>query len=158
MEGVSVIMEILRRLLRFPVTAPPDAVVIDQGVYFDSLELRQQRWREDEEEEERQRLRVAMMVWEWARDVVRYRCKRPLPPKLPRAGVVRVWLDGLLVQEIFALSQADGFAILHHIYGSDRITNVRVVQALPVSRLRFPALKPEPDFSRPGSGGGPRRK
>jgi hypothetical protein len=153
------IIEILRRLLRVPVPAPPDAVVyIDQGVYFDSLALRQKRWREDEEEEERQRLRVAYMIWEWARDVVRKRTKLPLPAKLPRNDVVRDWLDGLWVQEIFALSQADGGEILEHIYGSERITNVRIVQKLPVSTLRFPAPKAEPDFSRPGSGGGPRRK
>lgn len=152
------IIDIVRRLLHVPVPAPPDAVVIDQSVYFDSLEERQQRWRDDEEEEERQRVRVAYMVWEWARDVVRKRTKVPLPPKLPRNDVVRDWMNGLWVQEVFALSNADGFSIMHHIYSDIRLEGVRRVQMLPESTLRFPAPKPEPDFSRPGAGGGPRRK
>ena len=151
------IIAILRRLLRVPVPAPPDAVVIDQGAYFDSLKLRQQRWREDEKEAELQRMRVALMVWEWARDVVRYRCKRPLPPKLPRAGVVRDWLDGLWVQEIFALSQSNGGEILDHIYGDERIINVRRVQPLPPAELRFPASKAEQDDGSRGGGAGPRK-
>jgi hypothetical protein len=48
-------------------------------------------------------------------DVVPYRSKRPMPAKLPRTGVVRDWLKGLQVQEIFALAQADGWSIKHHI-------------------------------------------
>jgi hypothetical protein len=151
------IIDILRRLLRILVPAPPDALVIDQGVYFDVLQRRQQRWREDEEEEERQRQRIAYMVWDWARDVVRYRCKRPLPAKLPRAGVIREWLDGLHVQEIFALAQADGFLIMHHIYSDIRIDGVRRVQPLPAAELRFPAPKIEQDDGRRGAGGGPRK-
>jgi hypothetical protein len=137
-----VIIDIVRRLLHVPVPAPPDAVVIDQSVYL----------------EERQRVRVAYMVWEWARDVVRKRTKVPLPPKLPRNDVVRDWMNGLWVQEVFALSNADGFSIMHHIYSDIRLEGVRRVQMLPESTLRFPAPKPEPDFSRPGAGGGPRRK
>lgn len=149
------IIDIIRRLLRVPV--PPDAVVIDQVSYFDSLARRQQRWREDEEEAERQRQRIAYMIWEWARDVVRKRTKLLLPPKLPR-GEVRIWLDGLYVQEIFALSQADGFAIMHHIYSDIRIDGVRRVQKLPPAELRFPAPKSEQDDGSRGAGGGPRRR
>jgi hypothetical protein len=62
------------------------------------------------------------------------------------------------VQEVFALSKSNGFLIAHHIYGDARIEGVRRVQKLPESVLMFPAPKAEPDFSRPGSGGGPRRK
>jgi hypothetical protein len=153
-----VIIEAIKRLFRTaPQPAAPDTIVVDQAAYYDSLDRRQQRWREDEEEAERQRLRIAFVVWEWARDVVRYRCKRPLPPVLPRTGVVREWLDGLYVQEIFALSNADGYAIMHHVYGDDAITNVRRVQKLPASELRFPEPKAEQDTGRPGAGGGPRR-
>jgi hypothetical protein len=148
----------LRRLLRIPVPAPHDAVVIDQAAYFDSLKLRQQRWREDEEEAERQRLRVALMVWEWARDVIRKRTKLPLPPKMPRNDVVRDWMNGLVVQEIFAMAQSNGFAIMHHIYGVDRIDGVRRVQPLPEATLKFPAPKIAPeDGGAAGGGGGPRR-
>jgi hypothetical protein len=154
------LIETIRQLLhiRVPVSDPNDALVIDQGIYFDVLQRRQQRWREDEEEEGRQRQRIAYMVWDWARDVVRYRCKRPLPAKLPRAGVVREWLDGLHVQEIFALAQADGFSIMHHIYSDIRIDGVRRVQPLPVAELRFPVPKiAQDDVGRAGAGGGPRK-
>ena len=152
-------IDLMRRLLRIrvPVSAPNDAVVIDQGVYFDTLANRQRRWREDEEEAERQHQRVACMVWDWARDVVRYRYKRQMPAKLPRAGVVREWLDGLFVQEIFALAQADGFLIMHHIYSDIQIDGVRRVQPLPAAELRFPAPKIEQDDGRRGAGGGPRK-
>jgi hypothetical protein len=153
------IIETIKRFFRpAPQRVAPDTAVVDQGAYFDSLRRRQQRWQEDEEEEERQRQRIAYMVWEWSRDVVRKRTKLPLPARLPRNDVVRDWLNGLYVQEIFALSRADGFLIVHHIYSDIRIEGVRRVQKLPESTLRFLAPKAEPDFSRPGSGGGPRRK
>jgi hypothetical protein len=157
--GMIMIIETIKRFFGTAhQPAPPETVIVDQGAYFDSLKLRQQRWQEDEEEEERQRQRVAYMVWEWARDVVRKRTKLPLPPKLPRNDVVRDWMNGLFVQEIFALSKSDGFAIMHHIYSDIRIENVRPVQKLPESALRFPAPQPEPDCSRPGASGGPGRK
>lgn len=153
------IIESIKRLFSTPQPAPVEKVTVDQGAYYDALERKSRRWREDEEEAERQRQRIASMVWEWARDTVRYRCKRPLPAKLPRAGVVREWLDGLHVQEIFALANADGWSIQHHIYAAALIEGVRRVQKLPPAELRFPALAiPNDDAGRGGGGGGPKRR
>jgi hypothetical protein len=142
-----------------PQPAPVEKTIIDQRSYYDALERKSRRWREDEEEAERQRQRIAGMVWEWARDTIRYRSKRPLPAKLPRAGDVREWLDGLHVQEIFALSKADGFSIQHHIDAGALIAGVRRLQKLPPAEIRFPARKiADEDVGRAGGGGGPRRR
>jgi hypothetical protein len=79
--------------------------------------------------------------------------------KLPRTGVVREWLDGLHVQEIFALSKSDGWSIQHHIYADALIAGVRRVQKLPPAELRFPARRiSDEDVGRAGGGGGPRRR
>jgi hypothetical protein len=99
------------------------------------------------------------VVWEWARDTIRNRCKRPLPSKLPRADVIRDWLDGLTVQEIFALSKSDGWSIQHHIYADALIAGVRKVQKLPPADIRFAARKiADEDVGRAGGGGGPRKR
>ena len=142
-----------------PQPAPVEKTIIDQRSYYDALDRKSRRWREDEEEAERQRQRIASMVWEWARDVVRKRSKLPLPAKIPRADVIRDWLDGLAVQEIFALSKADGWQVKHHIYGNALIDGVRRVQKLPLAEIRFPAPKiSDEDVGRAGGGGGPRRR
>jgi hypothetical protein len=150
-------IDIIKRLFLGSPVPSRDAVVIDQSAYFDSLKVRQQRWREDEEAEAKGRLRTALMIAEWARDTIRKRMKISLPTKLPRDAVLRAWLEGLWLQEIFLLSKSpDGYAIRDHVYGDERIAGVRVVQMLPKSVLRFPMSKIDDD-SRPGSGGGPRK-
>lgn len=153
------ILESILRIFR-PAPAAPDAVVIDQGAYYDALKRKQQRWQEDEEEEERHRERVAFLVWEWARDVVRSRSKQPMPPKMPRDVLLRAWLNGLCVQELFVLANSDGWAIKHHIYVGALIEGVRRVQPLPEAELRFPApvIATEEMFRDRASGGGPRRR
>jgi hypothetical protein len=153
------VIESIKRLFVRPQPEPVEKTVIDQGAYYDSLARRQRRWREDEEEAERQRQRIASMVWEWARDTVSKRSKLPLPAKLPRVGVVREWLDGLAVQEIFALAKSDGWSIQHHIYAGALIAGVRRVQKLPPAEIRFPAPKiSDEDVGRSVGGGGPRRR
>jgi hypothetical protein len=152
-------IDIIKRLFLGSPAPSRDAVVIDQASYFDSLKVRQQRWREDDEAEARGRLRAALMIAEWARDTNRKRMKIPLPTKLPRDAVLRAWLEGLWLQEIFLLSKSpDGYAIRDHIYGDERIGGVRVVQVLPESVLRFPMSKiADDDTGRAGSGGGPKK-
>jgi hypothetical protein len=150
----------IKRLFRPAPPAASEVVVIDQGAYYDVLARRQQRWREDEEDTEREQERIAYLVWEWARDVVRDRGKRPLPAKLPRTGVVRDWLNGLYVQELFALANSDGWSIRHHIYAGALIEGVRRVQPLAEAELRFPEPKisTEDVFRGSSSGDGPRRR
>ena len=83
-----------------------------------------------------------------------------MPPKLPRAGVLRQWLNGLCVQELFALANSNGWAIKHHIYVGALIEGVRRVQPLAEAELRFPEPKisTEGMFRGSSSGGGPRRR
>jgi hypothetical protein len=143
----------LRSLLGFRPPPPDDKVVIDQSFYYDSLERSQERQRLLEKDRER----VACIVLTWATHTVVDRIKKPMPSKLPRAGVVRQWLDGLNVQEIFVLSNVGHYEIWQHIYGADRIPGVRKVQPLPPAVLNFPPPKKVDDQGRPGAGGGPRK-
>lgn len=151
-------IEAILRLFRTPApAAESETIVIDQGAYFDALRRRQRDWEESERIADREQERIAYVVWDWTRDVIRYRNKIPLPVKLPRTGVVRVWLDGLHVQEIFALSKSDGWSIRQHLYGNARIAGVRRVQKLPPAALRFPAPRIADDIVGRAAGGGPRR-
>jgi hypothetical protein len=160
---VSILQQIIawfRSLLGIKPAEPRDAVVIDQAAYYDSLERRQKEWRESERIIAKERELVARSVWSWACGNVSDRCKRPLPPGLPRNSDLREWMNGLNVKEIFAISQSDSFAVWNHIYSDNLIEGVREVQPLPEAILRFPPRAPVVDerFSASGGGGGPRRR
>lgn len=138
--------------------AERDAVIVDQAAYYDSLERRQRDWRESARVLKKSREQTAHAVWSWASGTVNDRSKRPLPPKLPRTGDIRAWLDGLNVKEIFAIAQTDSFAVWNHIYSDNLIEGVHEVQPLPPAILRFPPRKPVVDEFFAGGGGGPRRR
>lgn len=132
-----------------------DRGVIDVRPYADSLK----RLREDELALAKSQDRVAGLVRAWARECVNGRYKAPMPTKLPRdrGEIIRSWLNGLGLQEIYELSKCDRFFVLHHIYGEERIIGVRDVQYLPPLTLVFPppviAVDPQ---SAIGAGGGPK--
>ena len=69
--------------------------------------------------------------------------------------MIPLWLDGLYVSELYQISKADRFEILHHIYGEHRIADVRRVQELRPIELVFPVSAVDPK-SHVGAGGDPK--
>lgn len=147
-------LQILQRLFGRS-AASPDRSVIDMTPYRDSVK----KLREDELAVAKSRERVAGVVRAWAGECISCRCKAPLPTRLPRdcSEVIRSWLDGLGLQEIYELSKVDRFYVLHHIYGDERIVGVRDVQPLPPIVLVFPppVIVADPQADR-SAGGGPK--
>jgi hypothetical protein len=151
-------MRFLQRFFRR--REPPDRAVIDMSQYAGSLK----RLDEDLRAAAASQERVARLVLAWSRDCIHCRGKAPLPTRLPRncGAVVLSWLDGLYVAEIYQVSKADRFAILHHLYGDpeDRIADVRAVQFLRPTVLVWPTPVQvvEQAQSDRSSGGGPKMR
>src|ERR1700738_5118571 len=96
----------IRRLLGFRPQPPDDRVFIDQRSYYDGLERRREQVRLLGKGRERGWTIVLARPCHTVTD----RIKHPMPSRLPR-GVIREWLDGLNVTEIFVLSTAGIYAI-----------------------------------------------
>jgi hypothetical protein len=138
----------------------PDRAVIDTTPWRASIRQLDEGWRELAKSHDR----VSGQVRQWALDCISLRGKAPMPAKLPKncSEVILSWLDGLYVAEIYQLSKADRFAVLHHLYGDpeDRIADVRAVQFLRPTVLVWPTPvqvveQAQTDRS---SGGGPKVK
>ncbi|MHB8270996.1 hypothetical protein [Bradyrhizobium sp.] len=150
----ALLQSILRFVGRRTDLPAVDRCVIDMEPYRSSIK----RLDEDLRELAKSQDRVAGLVRAWALDCISRRGKAPLPTRLPKdCAVIPLWLDGLYVAELYQLSKADRFAILHHIYGEHRIDDVRPVQELRPIDLVFPppvsAVDPK---SHVGAGGGPK--
>ncbi|MHB8271418.1 hypothetical protein [Bradyrhizobium sp.] len=137
----------------------PDRAVIDVSPYRDSLKRLDEGWQELAKSQDR----VASQVRQWALECIRTRDKAPFPSKLPKdhRDVLLSWLDGIYVPEIYSISKADRFAVLHHIYGDreNRIADVRPVMRLKPTILVWPTpvqvVDPQSERS---AGGGPKVK
>jgi hypothetical protein len=155
-EQAKVLLEHLRRRFGRNVQVHlDDRGVIDVQPYADSLK----RLREDQLAVAKSQDRVAGLVRAWARECINGRYKAPLPTRMPRdhGEIIRSWLNGLGLQEIYELSKCDRFFVLHHIYGDEQIIGVRDVQHLPPLTLVFPPLVLVVDpQSAVGAGGGPK--
>ena len=135
--------------------ASDDRVVIDQKFYYDKIEANQNRIDALDRAVAREQERIALVVGAWARDTVRNRARVVIPRIVGRA--IAAWLPGLTAAEIMYVSNAGAFDTKHHLFGTDRISGVRPVQALPEAVLVWPRprLVADPERER-GAGGGPR--